>query len=494
MQKRFGPSILLMVLGLALIIGACTTATDAPAPTDPPAAATDVPPPDTEVPPPAELVGDPLRGGLMYDKWWVVLGADTPEDDHPLWATQDTNTRSGKDTWRCKECHGWDYKGAEGAYSSGSHSTGFPGVFSLDGADPSEILDALTGGVNPDHDFSTVMDEQALVDMALFISQEMLDSSLVIEDKMALSDDLETGEALYLSTCADCHGEDGRQINFGAADDPDYVGTIATDNPWEFIHKMRFGQPGTGMPSSIDIGWSLDEIGAVLAFAQTLPTEAPENVDPAAIAGGLLYDKWWAVLGLDAPEDDNPLWATQDTNTRSGKDTWRCKECHGWDYQGADGAYGSGSHFTGFTGVYQASEMSTEDIVAWLSGGMNPDHDFSMFMDEDTLGQLAAFLQNGMIDMSLYINEDKSANGNAENGETLYAATCTPCHGADGTQINFGSADDPTYIGGLANGNPWEFIHKASFGQPASSMPSGRALGWSTADLADLLAFAQTLP
>jgi len=39
----------------------------------------------------------------------------------------------------------------------------------------------------------------------------------------------------------------------------------------------------------------------------------------------------------------SPLWATQSSNTRSGKDTWRCKECHGWDYMGVDGAYGSGS-------------------------------------------------------------------------------------------------------------------------------------------------------
>ncbi|MGE5123820.1 MAG: hypothetical protein ACM3H7_04830, partial [Acidobacteriaceae bacterium] len=69
------------------------------------------------------------RGGRLYDNWWVEAGVDEPTSDQPLWASQTTNTRSGSDTWRCKECHGWDYKGADGAYGSGSHMTGFPGVF-----------------------------------------------------------------------------------------------------------------------------------------------------------------------------------------------------------------------------------------------------------------------------------------------------------------------------------------------------------------------------
>jgi len=61
------------------------------------------------------------RGGQLYDEWWKVTGAEAPTSSHPVWATQSTNTRTGEDTWRCKECHGWDYLGAEGAYGSGSH-------------------------------------------------------------------------------------------------------------------------------------------------------------------------------------------------------------------------------------------------------------------------------------------------------------------------------------------------------------------------------------
>jgi hypothetical protein len=76
------------------------------------------------------------------------------------------------------------------------------------------------------------------------------------------------------------------------------------------------------------------------------PTEEPAAVEPTAeeqedmeeaepdvslegdqVRGGLLYDKWWTVAEVDQPSGDQPLWATQSTNERSGGDTWRCKEC-----------------------------------------------------------------------------------------------------------------------------------------------------------------------
>ena len=49
-------------------------------------------------------------------------------------------------------------------------------------------------------------------------------------------------------------------------------------------------------------------------------------------------------------------------------------------------------------------------------------------------------------------------------------------------------------VGTVAAGNPWEFFHKVAHGQPGSPMPSGLALGWSFEDIANLAAFAQTLP
>ncbi len=441
---------------------------------------------EVEEEPEAELFGDALRGGLLYDKWWKPLGLDAPEGDHPLWSTQMDNTRSGADTWRCKECHGWDYSGADGAYASGSHFTGFSGIMSFSGGDANDALAALQGASNADHDFSTVMDEQALIDIALFMAEDMMDySGAIADDKSATSSDLSTGETLYQDACTECHGPEGLAINFkSTVSSSVYVSGVANGNPWEFLHKVRFGHPGSEMPSAIDSGWTGDEQAAVLAYSQSLPESN------FVTQGGLIYDKWWKALGLDAPTEDQALWATQTSNTRSGQDTWRCKECHGWDYSGADGAYATGSHFTGFPGVLAAQSLSLDEIAAWMDGTTNADHDFSAYFDADAMAMITGFLQTGTVDMSTYINEEKTANGDTSVGNDYYEIACTSCHGDDGRAISFGGK----FVGTLANGNPWETLHKSAFGQPGEGMPSGINLGWSWQDLSDLLSFMQTLP
>ena len=444
--------------------------------------------------------GDVVTGGLLYDKWWSVVGSDAPENDNPLWASQTTNERSGADTWRCKECHGWDYKGSEGAYGSGSHSTGFPGVFNAQSKSLEDLVAQISGQVDPDHDFS-VMGEEAMADLATFILQGLEDYTPMIDaDKQAVGGDAEHGDELFDSTCAACHGTDGTTLNFGDDDEPEYVGTIAIDNPWEFFHKVRAGQPGSNppMPSAIASGWSLDDVLDVLTYAQTLPTEAGSAAQlDTIVLGGLLYDKWWGVLEVDAPENDNPLWASQTTNERSGADTWRCKECHGWDYKGADGAYGSGSHSTGFPGIWDAQEWDEERLVAQIEGETDPEHDFSAFLGHDELHALAAFITAGLDDYTPFIDADKQAvGGDSANGEALFGSTCVACHGADGTTLNFGDDDEPEYVGTIAIDNPWEFFHKVRAGQPGSNpaMPSAIANGWSLEDVLNVLGFAQTLP
>jgi thiosulfate dehydrogenase len=217
--------------------------------------------------------GDPVRGGLLYDTWWVVTGADQPAEDHPLWATQTTNTRTGADTWRCKECHGWDYKGADGAYGSGSHLTGFPGILDAATLPPDELLTWLSGEANADHDFSAVMDEVAFDALVTFIQQEMLDTSSYVNSDGTVNGDPEAGQPLFVSVCARCHGEDGKTFNFGSEDEPEYIGTLATDNPWEVFHKAAYGQPAQPMPGALALGWTPQEVADVVAYMQTLPIE-----------------------------------------------------------------------------------------------------------------------------------------------------------------------------------------------------------------------------
>ena len=77
--------------------------------------------------PPVFINADAVRGGLLYDKYWKVTGGEEPTGEHILYPSFGVNT--GNSTWRCKECHGWDYIGKDGRYSSGSHYTGINGLY-----------------------------------------------------------------------------------------------------------------------------------------------------------------------------------------------------------------------------------------------------------------------------------------------------------------------------------------------------------------------------
>src|SRR3989338_7187253 len=66
------------------------------------------------------------RGGVLYDSWYGALGKEAPKETHPAYPK--AGKQKGATTWRCKECHGWDYKGASGVYSKGGHYTGIPGI------------------------------------------------------------------------------------------------------------------------------------------------------------------------------------------------------------------------------------------------------------------------------------------------------------------------------------------------------------------------------
>jgi thiosulfate dehydrogenase len=152
------------------------------------------------------------------------------------------------------------------------------------------------------------------------------------------------------------------------------------------------------------------------------PAEAQNGTDPL-ILGARLYADWIAETGQPAPSGNQPLWSTHTTTTSSGADTWRCAACHGWDYQGADGAYSSGANFTGFPGVYPAREKSSAELLSVLTGGTNADHDFSSFLSDSELEALVTFIQSGLVNDSEFIDRAtlKVIDGDAAHGETLYS-------------------------------------------------------------------------
>ncbi len=212
----------------------------------------------------------------MYDKWWAVTGADEPTGDHTFWSMQDTNTRTGSTTWRCKECHGWDYKGLDGAYADGSsHFTGFTGLFGTT-LSAQEVFDKIKGF----HGFGDAgLSDDDIWDLAKFVLEGQLDTDDIIDADGAFTGDTISGMTLYddgiggNTACAICHGNDGLTAPPGA--DPatygDFVGLIANENPWEFQHKVRFGQPGTAMPAASKVNATNDDVADLGAYSQTLP-------------------------------------------------------------------------------------------------------------------------------------------------------------------------------------------------------------------------------
>ncbi|WP_348253250.1 hypothetical protein, partial [Salmonella enterica] len=78
---------------------------------------------------------------------------------------------------------------------------------------------------------------------------------------------------------------------------------------------------------------------------------------------------------------------------RTGANTWRCVECHGWDYNGKNGLYGSGERYTGIKGIRRAAGRDPKHIMTLLRA---KPHNYTqdMIADEE-LRRVAIFVSRG---------------------------------------------------------------------------------------------------
>lgn len=130
-----------------------------------------------------------------------------------------------------------------------------------------------------------------------------------------------------------------------------------------------FGLIYSGTPGiTYNLDFKFNE--TTLKFEPVLPTSVvtineSKLATADAVRGGLLYDKWWEINGQAAPPGNHPFYPS--IGKQSGADTWRCKECHGWDYRGKGGAYSSptGSHYTGIKGVWGGRDMNGRPYLCY---------------------------------------------------------------------------------------------------------------------------------
>ncbi len=219
--------------------------------------------------------------------------------------------------------------------------------------------------------------------------------------------------------------------------------------------------------------------------------QAPSEVWTIA-AGGRIYDNWWEALDREKPEATNPAYPTAVNAEQSGSGTWRCKECHGWDYQGAGGIYSKGSHFSGIPGILSASGQPIEAIARTLRDANHP-YTVEMISDAEML-RVATFVSKGLVDMREFIDfETRKVNaGNSDRGREIFQTTCAACHGYDGRAMDWGTDGEHNFVGTEAADLPDEVYNKISNSHPGAAMINLRA--FSPEDRIAVMAYIAKLP
>lgn len=223
-------------------------------------------------------------------------------------------------------------------------------------------------------------------------------------------------------------------------------------------------------------------VASLVMLGTALPAQAAET-ESAVARGGRLYDKWFTENKAAKPTADHPAYTVKDG--KYGKDTsWRCKECHGWDYRGKDGAYAKGAHATGIKGIQGAAGKDAA-VVAALLRDKNHGYTEAQLSAKDA-ADLAQFVTKGQYDLAKYIDASNKSKGSGAKGEVYFNTLCAGCHGVDGKKLK-----DAPPLGSVAD-NAAEMMHKLLNGQPGEAMPALRALDHQIA--ADIAVHLVTLP
>src|SRR3989338_7206122 len=199
-----------------------------------------------------------VNGGRLYDNWLKMTGAADPGKDHKSWKPAAGNKQTGDTTWRCKSCHGWDYKGKDGQQKGTEDETAAGGITKSAGADPAKIIAVLNAAT---HDLGAVMKEDAMKDLANFVSKGQVDTAALL----AKGGDAAKGKGYFETICVGCHKLDGSYPKDMAMK----LGARVNIAQQRVLHNLINGNPMGKMPSlrALDGQVALD----ILAHLKTLP-------------------------------------------------------------------------------------------------------------------------------------------------------------------------------------------------------------------------------
>jgi mono/diheme cytochrome c family protein len=222
---------------------------------------------------------DDARGGRLYDNWRAEKGLRESfvPDDSKTRALDGKGGPNGNGTlddgkgrpiansghdYRLKNLLGWDLRGAEGIY--GAAYQGKPYVLRhnllTDTRSPEELRAWLAGGDASLPAFGQVLDATDLDDLVAYVVKTRdgllaRPSSIFTLDQrapkgyvLAAGGDPARGRERYAISCADCHGDDGRNVPI---DETESVGSLSRSSAYEVWFKMLNGQPGTDMRRQI---------------------------------------------------------------------------------------------------------------------------------------------------------------------------------------------------------------------------------------------------
>lgn len=313
--------------------------------------------------------------------------------------------------------------------------------------------------------------------------------------------------ALLLSACESNDNDDGYDMGGSESVSSPSSSLSSSSSSLSSLSSSSLSSSSSSLSNESSSSSSSSSNSSSLSSSSSSNSSASAAFAQAdGIKGGQLYSKFWADETDFDLANSNLTTQAQLDNIDSNADFFRCKHCHGWDRLGREGGYsdrGPSASRPSVAPVNLAliSEMNTpEDLFAVIKSGsarrdIDTDiaaadavvrdrmPDFGQILTDEQIWDIVKYLKEEAIDTTeLYTltlgaqaYPDRShtftelgLDGDAANGDAIFAASCAACHGADGTMI---LVDGGEYtIGRHVRAKPYEDQHKVKFGNLGSAM------------------------